>query len=535
VDWVDHLLSAETVPRIITGLKVAFFLIAANLLRVLLRTGTQIKPPAKEPGRRVMQVFYWFVLPIMAGLLLYQATWQLTGFARPGFVRFMQRYNRRPVNPARRRVRGRILDRRGLPLAVNDDRNPLLRRYPEGEVFCHAVGYADPTFGLTGIEGAEDAYLSGASLASRNEVDRFGKNIVDRQAIRGNDLVLTLDGQLQREAARRLRGKRGAVVVLRPADGALLAMVSAPAYDPNALSGSLMRGDSGESALFNRALHGLYPPGSTFKIVTAALAVESGFAGKLDCPGEGFVADGGARPIRDHEYYACQRLGRIWRGHGLLDLGTAFARSSNVFFARFGADAASARFNALADRLCLRSSILLVDGASGKIRSKAGGMPRLTDGGRRERAQVAIGQGRLLLTPLHMALLAAAVAEDGKMFRPRLKRSAPAELLSNALSAGTAARLRGLMRQAVQTGTGRGADVAGLSVAGKTGTAQAPGGDDHAWFVCLAPVQAPAVAMAVVIEHGGSGSGTAVPVAVSILREAHRLGLLVRTSGTGGP
>jgi penicillin-binding protein A len=534
VDWIERLLSAETAPRIVTGLKVAFFLLTANLLRMLLRTGAQIKPPAKDTGRRAMRVFYGFVLPLMGGLLVYQATWQLTGFARPGFVRFMQRYNRRPVNPARRRLRGRILDRNGVPLAVNDARNPLLRHYPEGNALCHAVGYSDSTFGLTGVERAEDASLSGTSLSNRNEVDRFGRNIVDRQAIRGNDLSLTLDARLQREAVRMLRGKRGAVVVLRPSDGALLTLASAPSYDPNALTRSLMRGGEGESALFNRALHGLYPPGSTFKIVTAAMAVESGFTGHLDCPANGFVADRGARPIRDHEYYACQRAGRTWRGHGLLDLGTAFARSSNVFFAMIGADTASSRFNAVADRFRLRSPILLLDGGSGAIRSKAGGMPRLADAARRERAQVAIGQGRLLLTPLHMALVAAAVAEDGRMYRPRLKRLVPVTLLSNAMSAQTARRVRALMRQAVQTGTGRGADVPGISVAGKTGTAQAPGGDDHAWFVCLAPVEAPAVAMAVVIEHGGSGSRTAVPVAVSVLRKAEELGLLVRTAGGGG-
>jgi len=518
------------VPRIITGLKVVFFLVSANLLRLLVRMGPQVKPPAGEAGRRVGHVFYRFVLPLMAGLLLYQVSWQLTGFTRPRFVRFMQRYNRRPVNPARRRVRGRILDRDGEPLADNDDRDPLLRRYPWGNACCHIVGYASPTFGLSGIERAEDAFLSGASLASRVEVDRFGRNIMDRRAIVGNDLSLTLDVRLQREAARLLRGRRGAVVVLRPADGSVLAMASSPSFDPNALSESVMRGDAGQSSLFNRGIHGLYPPGSTFKIVTAAMAIESGFAGRLDCPGDGFVATKGARPIRDHEYYACLRAGRTWQGHGLLDLGTAFSLSSNVFFARLGADASSEQLNAIADRFHLRSRIVLLKGATGELRSKTGGMPRLEDDARGERAQVAIGQGTLLVTPLHMALVTAAVAEDGRMFRPRLKRTEPVKLLANTMSSTTAVRLRGLMRQAVETGTGRGADVRGLSVAGKTGTAQAPGGDDHAWFVCLAPVQEPAVAMVVVIEHGGAGSRTAVPVAVALLRSASRLGLLERAA-----
>ena len=533
MDWVEYVLSAGVVPKVITVLKVAFFLFTANLLRLLVRMSREDARSPGEPGRRALRVFYGFVSPLMACVLLYQASWQLTGFARPKFVAFMQRYNRRPLNPARRLVRGRILDANGEPLAVNDERDALRRRYPQGEACCHVVGYADRTFGLTGIERADDARLIGASLASRDEADSFRKNMLGRGGIRGNDVTLTLDVRLQREATRLLRGKRGAIVALRPFDGAVLVMVSAPSFDPNNLSASLMRGGGGQSALFNRAIHGLYPPGSTFKIVTAAMALESGFSESVVCPPEGFVAVRGTTPIRDHEYYAYQRQGRTWNGHGALDLGRAFALSSNVFFARLGADLTSERFNATAKRFSLRSPVVLLEGPSGSVRSKTGGMPRLEEDDRGERAQMAIGQGRLLVTPLHMALVASAVAEDGRMYRPRLRQAEPAKVLAQAMSATTAARLRGFMRQAVQSGTGRGADVRGLAVAGKTGTAQAPGGDDHAWFVCLAPVERPVLALAVVVEHGGSGSRTALPLALAIMRNAQQLGLLECRVGGG--
>jgi peptidoglycan glycosyltransferase len=150
-----------------------------------------------------------------------------------------------------------------------------------------------------------------------------------------------------------------------------------------------------------------------------------------------------------------------------------------------------------------------------------------------ELALLAIGQGRGLVTPLHMALLAAAVASDGTPWAPRLKASVPPARLEPFFGASTSRRLRSMMRDAVVNGTGRSANVPGLSVAGKTGTAQTPRGDDHSWFVCLAPVEAPRIVLAVVVEHGGSGSSAAAPAAAAILRAADRLGMV--RPPAGGP
>jgi cell division protein FtsI/penicillin-binding protein 2 len=142
-------------------------------------------------------------------------------------------------------------------------------------------------------------------------------------------------------------------------------------------------------------------------------------------------------------------------------------------------------------------------------------------------SQLSIGQGRLLVTPLHLAMLVSAVAADGELWRPRLLETEQPFRLPSPLRPETARRVRGIMRDAVRTGTGRGADIPGLDVCGKTGTAQNPGGDDHAWFACLAPASNPQFALVVLVENAGYGSRSALPVAAAILREAAARGHIV--------
>lgn len=508
---------------LLPALKTAFFLFAAWLLLGVFRG--QGRDPV-TPRFRIHRVFFALLCLVFIAVYAYQGTWQLGGFARPRFVEFMKKYNRRPDNPAKRMVRGEIRDRNGAVLAHDDPDDPTRRVYPLGPATGHLVGYLDPRYGMTGIEAAEHPYLEGYSRATPEERDRFGRNLVRAEDLHGNSLELTLDAGLQREAARLLAGVRGAAIVLDPRRGDVLAMASAPSYDPNRLTADLFAAGSEASPLMNRALQGLYPPGSTFKMVVAGLALERGFGGTFDCPASGYTPGPGMAPIRDHEYYDRQRRGQAWSGHGRIGLARALAKSSNVFFAQLGASLGPTALEEQARRFQFDQTVTLLEGSSGALRFRVGDFPALRSDQRAAAAQLSIGQGELLATPMGMALIGAAIANDGRMMRPRLVARQEPELLAGCLPPVTARKLRALLREVVTDGTGRKADLPGLEVAGKTGTAQTPRGDDHAWFVCMAPAQHPRVVVCVLVEHGGYGAAAALPVAVGLLEKARSVGLL---------
>ena len=378
---------------------------------------------------------------------------------------------------------------------------------------------------------SSDLALSGLTFAEAGDFVRLGRNLLDRSRARGADVALTLDARLQRAAFDAIGDRAGAAVALRPADGAILALASRPSFDPERPGPAFAPGGADEAPALNRALHGLYPAGSTLKILTAAAALEAGLNPVYACPGSGFRPARNTPPIRDHEYYSALREGRGWDGHGRIGMSEAFRRSSNVYFAQLGQQVGADRFLAAAYRARLTNALPVFEGSSRRMASAAGRLPERAACPPAEVALLAIGQGRGLVTPLHMAQLAAAVATDGHPWAPHLRAAAPPVRLDPVFSAATAKRLRSMMREAVVGGTGRPANVPGLSVAGKTGTAQTPRGEDHSWFVCLAPVEAPRIVLAVVIEHGGSGSSAAAPAAAAILRAADRFGL-VRPAST---
>jgi len=433
------------------------------------------------------------------------------------------------LNPIQERVLvDGDLDRNGLELATNARFDKFLRRYPYGRDFCHLIGYANPMFGLAGLEAADNAFLNGSSLSSPDELGRFSMNILNHRAAEGNDLQLTIDARLQKTATALLRNRPGAIVALQPQDGSVLALVSAPSFNPGALDASLFsEGKNISSPLLNRALQGMYPPGSIIKIMVAACALENGFADLLDCPAQGYTPPGPHhRPIRDHEYYEYQRRGETWRGWGRIGLEDGFARSSNVFFAQLGVQLGSGKLNKAAERFLFTKQLVLFDGSSGTISVKQSFWPAVSPENTGSLAQQSIGQGAMLVTPLHMALLAAAIARDGQLFAPRLAVRTPPRMLDRIMDYGIAEQLKQLMRYTVERGTARGANVKGLNIAGKTGTAQAAEGADHSWFLCFAPLERPAIALAVIVEHGGYGAASALPVATELIKKAKKLGLL---------
>ena len=451
-------------------------------------------------------------------ILAYQSTWQLFGFTHPDFVQFIERFNPREDNAANHLIRGSILDRNGAVLAYTDPGGTGVRFYPWEEATAHVVGYRHPRDGLTGIEGAADATLSGyRQLETAADFKDALRTAMQRDRHVGTNVTLTVDLGLQLAARALFDGRRGAAVALDPRTGEVLLSFSSPSYDPNVHDRRRLVDPA--SPMLNRALHGSYPPGSTFKTAIAALMAQTGVPQTLPCPANGYTPPGARRPIRDHEYYAYERIGLAWPGFGTLDLDTALAKSSNSYFAHGGVLAGPPAFNDMAEKLHFNDRLVLYSNGLSRVSARPGHIPRLGRAEKRELAQLSIGQGTLLATPLHMCMLAAAIANGGALMRPHLSLDEAPSLLDRPFSAAAARRAKRAMRRAVLTGTAKKADLPGLDVCGKTGTAQNPLGDDHAWFVCFAPMDDPEIAIAVVVENAGFGSAAALPIAAGLLQQ----------------
>lgn len=432
-----------------------------------------------------------------AALLLHQACWQLSGFGSLGFQKFQRRYDARPATLARASEgRGRLLDRHGAVLAEAEPGRRWGQRAPLGAAALHAVGYASREYGLGGLTRVYDARLCG--LAPADEA----RDLFRRAA--PEDVRLTLDAGLQRAAFEALGGRKGAAIALDPRTGEILALVSSPSADPADLRAAMR--DRANAPLFNRATQGLYPPGSVLKPFVAALALERGKAGRYVCPARGWAPAAYTKPIRDtHRHPA---------GEDLLGLRTAFAESSNIWFAKAATACGWPAFRDALGRCRLGEGLTLARCGARAYETEPGRLPDLADAPNRV-AYLGFGQGDLLLTPLHVAALTAAFANDGVLVPPRLGPGgggAPVRLWPAAV----ARRVRGLMRASVTEGTSRAADLPGLAVCGKTGTAETSGAD-HAWFTCFAPEEEPRIVVTVLVEHGGFGAAAALPAARAIL------------------
>ena len=520
LESLSEFLAPPRVQQVLAFLRWAFYVASVALV---LRACFHFAP--YRIGHRVrLMLFPLLFCAAAAATLAYQARWQLLGFTDRRFVAYMERHNVRPDNAAHHLFRGSLLDRAGRPLAYTDPDGSGRRVYPYEAAAAHVVGFRHPSEGLTGMEGAADDLRSGwRQLATAQDVREAGRTALqgaDRHI--GTNLTLTVDARLQLRAHTLLAGRRGAAVALDPRSGEVLLLCSSPSFDPNRYDRRLNIDPA--SPLLNRALHGRYPSGSTFKTAIAGLMVDRGVPLTLDCPADGYRAPGARQPIRDHEYYAYEKKGLAWPGFGALGLDQALSKSSNVYFAHAGVLCGVDAFNALAERLRFNERIPLYTNGAHRVSSQRGNLPRLGRAEKRELAQCSIGQGRLLATPLHLALLVSAIANHGVMMAPRLALDSEPEALGRVFSARAADRVAAAMRGVVKTGTARKADLPGLEVRGKTGTAQNPGGEDHAWFVCFAsrPGEEPSIAVAVVVENAGFGSAAALPVAVGILEEFFR-------------
>jgi peptidoglycan glycosyltransferase len=404
------------------------------------------------------------------------------------------------------------------------------RTYPEGKLFSHAVGYSYTTLGRSGLEASRNDLLTG----QREELSSLLDQLRGRRQ-EGDDVTTSLNKRAQQIALQGLAGRKGAVVALDPRTGAIEVMASLPGYDPRALRSvktyqALNRDKN--APLLNRTTQGLYPPGSTFKVVTAVAAIDSGkYTPQSQVSGKNAKVISGVPLNNDFN-----------ESFGMIDLTTALTKSVNTVWAevaeklgkptmkrymkRFGFDSEPA--------IDLPRSQVVPSG----VYAPNGGIRDPTSS-KVDIGRVGIGQEALLVTPLQMAQVAAAVANGGRLMKPHIALRAtdrdgrvtaridPQEQ-SRVMSADTARQVGLMMANVVKEGTGTAAALQGIDVAGKTGTAEKNVQQriNQPWFIAFAPVNNPRVAVAATVENvqGGFGGTVAAPIAKQVMEELLRNG-----------
>jgi penicillin-binding protein A len=424
---------------------------------------------------------------------------------------------------------------RGLNYAINraekvGGRTLYFRRYPQRGLAAHVHGYSTQSRFRTGLERSMNDYLTGQNANLSTVLD----TALDRlkgATIKGNDLVLTLDPKAQRAALEALGTRCGAVVALEVRTGKVRVMASSPTYDPNLVEGNFnrvtgVRADCKRpDALLNRATAGLYAPGSIFKVVTAAAAIDSG----RFKPDSSFVDPGYCEVYgkRVNNYDTTSPFGR-------LDLASALKYSVNSVFCNIGKELGAKAIVEYSKRFGFYSLPPLETPANERAASGLYKGTKLFDPQEDtdvDPGRFAFGQERLLVTPLQMAMVAATIANNGVVMKPYVVerivapdgsvvvRNKPQDL-GRAIKPETAQAVGAMMKEAVEGGTGTAARISGVTVAGKTGTAETGiAGLNTTWFISYAGRTRPEVAIAVVVEEQNSTGGeTAAPVARDVLQ-----------------
>jgi peptidoglycan glycosyltransferase len=397
-----------------------------------------------------------------------------------------------------------------------------VRTYPPGRLFSHAVGYSFVRQGRAGLERFYDDDLSGRSGELGSLLDRLSGS--EQQ---GDNLVTTLDPAAQRVALQQLGGRKGAVVALDPRTGAIRVMASVPGYDPNTVKdqqqfNALNRNQ--DAPLLNRNTQAGYPPGSTFKVVTAIAAIDSGrYTPDSRISGRNAKRISGV-PLNNDQ----------GESFGDITLTEALTKSVNTVFGEIGEKLGKATMKKYMDRLGFGRPVevdLPRDERAASGERQRGRIIAATNGAV-DVGRMAIGQDKLTVTPLQMAMVASAVANGGKLMKPHIadrvvdrdgrtvRHINPGEM-SQVMSADTASKVGAMMDQVVKEGTGTAAALEGIDVAGKTGTAEVGHGcPNQLWFIAFAPAQDPRVAIAVTVECGtGFGGTVAAPIAKAVMQE----------------
>ncbi|KAF0184521.1 MAG: penicillin-binding protein 2 [Nitrospirae bacterium] len=416
------------------------------------------------------------------------------------------------------------------------------REYPLGKVAAHLIGYLgripqgqannpdfknlppDAMIGQWGVEKLYDADLRGTAGERVIEVNALGRElrlIRQRAPIVGKDVHLSIDIGIQMAIEHSFGEKAGALIAMNPESGEVLALESFPSFDPNVfargISGSEWKSlmESKKKPMLNRVLQSQYPPGSTFKIVTAIAALEEGVvdpAMRVTCTGG--LSHGGRT-------FGCWKKG----GHGAMDMHSALVHSCDVYFYEIGKRLGIDKIHKYAVAFGIGKETGL-----GLVKERPGLMPN-TEWKREKRKSPwylgdtfisSIGQGAVTTTPIQMAQVMAAVANEGKIYQPTLIKGDYSPIATVELKPDTVRRIRAALHDVVAGGTGKNAMSSLVPVGGKTGTVQVVGKSsgltgekymDHAWFVAFAPTDRPEIALAVFVEHGGGGGAVAAPIA----------------------
>ena len=471
-------------------------------------------------NRAIARIFIVGVVLFVA--LVVNLTWIMVGRA--------QWYADRPENrlgiaKEMKIRRGDIVAYDGTTIVGSQRRSGYwYRTYPNGTLAPQLIGYDNVRYGRSGIEAQLNDVLTGkaSDLGVQNWVDK----VLGRKP-KGATVKLTLVPAVQKEAQKSLAGQKGAVVVLDPKNGALIAAASAPTYEPANLEEKWPKLSKDPTApLLGRATQGLYTPGSSFKVVTATSGLESGRV----TPTTVFL-DTGTYVVFGGKVtnYGGEVFGRN-------DFTTALTLSINTTFGKVGNDVGRKRLIGAAERFGFYATppLPLPQGEvvpSGRY-GKKGLLPPGDFMDPLAVAWAACGQEKLLATPLQMALVAAGVANGGRVMAPyylqqvtsasgAVVQSARPRVWKTAMTATTAGTLNAMMQRVVNAGTGTAAALEGIQVAGKTGTAEVGDGTNLAWFIAFAPAQDPEVAVAVVLEDTlQTGGEAAAPIAADVIRTA---------------
>jgi penicillin-binding protein A len=439
--------------------------------------------------------------------------------------------------------RGAIFAADGTVLARNRPRKVkgqtfYFRRYPTGELVAHAVGYSTQARSRAGLEQSRNDYLTGANA----NLSTLLETTLDRirgATIEGNDLILTVRPRAQRVAMDALAGQCGAAAAIDPKTGKVLVMASSPTYNPNLVERNFRRiqrgaGPCGVAPLLNRTTSGLFTPGSIFKVVTAAAALDSGtYTPQSTFFDPGFCIEYGKR-VNNYDTTS---------PFGLVSFTQAMVNSINSSFCEMGKKMGAPKILDYARRFGFYDDppVDLPSGERSPSGLYQGGrlLPRSQEG-RADPGRLAFGQERMQVTPLQMAMVAGAIANGGVVMKTTLTdrirkpdgtvllRIGPDEL-RRAVKREVAGEIASMMEGVVSSGTGTAAQIPGVRVAGKTGTAETGvAGRNTAWFIAFAPVEDPQVAIAVVLQNQtATGGEVAAPVAKRIMQA------LLRTPSNG--
>lgn len=420
----------------------------------------------------------------------------------------MNSYNKRLWINEENILRGSITDRNGNILVYSEKQNDQMRRfYKYGRLYSHIIGYSYREYGKAGLELVYNNQL--LNIKENSAIDEL-INIVAPNTI-GNNLELTIDHGTQEKARALLKGKKGAIVAMNPVNGEVYAMVSLPDFNVSTLRDDwALISEDKNSPLLNRATQGLYEPGSSFKIITTAailnnLTIDQDYL----CSGS-TVIDGYS--FKDYQ----------GKSHGDLDLTQALSLSCNTYFTQKALEVGEDSLRTEAESFMFNRAIPF------DLPVKQSSYPK-GNLGDTDLAASGIGQGKVLATPINMAMVASAVANNGEVVRPLLVKRVVSttgkviknyntETLSQPIDPLKAEEIKNMMVEVIRNGTGKGGSIKNVQVAGKTGTAENSSGKSHAWFVGFAPADDPKIVVSVVLEEEGSTGGvSAAPIARDLI------------------